>query len=80
MGLWFMWRKRYWRLEHLKKPDFYLNSGCIKKYFNSTIQEYYDIEKKNFKWPKMAHGTYNPEHKFYNIIVERCKENTVKLI
>lgn len=67
-------------LENLKKPDFYTNSGCIRKYFNSTTQKYYDIGNENFKWPKMAHGTYNPENKFYNIIVEKCKENTMKLI
>lgn len=28
----------------------------------------------------MAHGTYNPDSKFYNIIVEKCQENTRKLI
>ena len=67
-------------LEAIPKPDFFKRSACIRKYFNSTTQTYYDIGDKNFKWPKMAHGTYNPKSKFYNIVVERCQENTMKLI
>ena len=46
-------------------------SACIKKYFNSSTQTYYDIGNENFKCPKMAHGTYNPKSKFYNIAVEK---------
>ena len=67
-------------LENLEIPDFFNRSGYIRKYFNTTTQKYYDIGNENFKWPKMAHGTYNPKSKFYNIIVEKCQENTIKLI
>ena len=67
-------------LEKITKPDFFTRSACIRKYFNSTTQTYYDIGNENFKWPKMAHGTYNPDNKFYNIVVERCQDNTMKLI
>ena len=59
-------------LEKIEKPDFFNRSACIKKYFDITTQKYYDIGDENFKWPKMAHGTYNPNSKFYNIIVEKC--------
>ena len=67
-------------LEKISKPNFFNRSGCIRKYFNSSTQTYYDIGDENFKWPKMAHGTYNPKSKFYNIVVEKCQENTMKLI
>ena len=67
-------------LEKIVKPDFFNRSACIKKYFNTSTQMYYDIGNENFKWPKMAHGTYNPNSKFYNIAVEKCQENTMKLI
>ena len=67
-------------IENVVKPDFFNRSACIRKYFNSTTQKYYDIGDENFQWPKMAHGTYNPDSKFYNIFVEKCQENTRKLI
>ena len=61
----------------IKDKDFY-NSACIKKYFSSSEQKYYDTSHPKFKWPIIAHGTYNPYKKFYNVFVERCKEDTIK--
>ena len=61
----------------IKDKDFY-NSACIKKYFSSSEQKYYDTSHPKFKWPILAHGTYNPYKKFYNVFVERCKEDTIK--
>lgn len=58
----------------------YNNAACIKKYFSSSEQRYYDTSHPNFRWPIIAHGTYNPYKKFYNVFVERCKENTIREI
>jgi hypothetical protein len=63
----------------VNEKDFY-NAACIKKYFSSSEQKYYDTSHPKFRWPIIAHGTYNPYKKFYNVFVERCKEETIKEI
>ena len=60
--------------------DFFEKSACIRKYFNTKDQKYYDTGDPKFKWPVIAHGTYNPNYQIYNIIIETCKEDTVDLI
>ena len=67
-------------ISHLVKYNFFKNSACIRKYFNSNSQKYYDTSDPNFIWPVMAHGTYNPAAKFYTIVIERCKQNTLNYI
>ena len=67
-------------ISHLIKYEFFKNSACIRKYFSSENQKYYDTNDPNFKWPILAHGTYNPKAKFYTIILERCKQNTLNFI
>jgi len=65
---------------HLIDYNFFENSACIKKYFNSNNKQYYDIGDPNFKWPVISHGTLNPKIQFYSIIIERCREDTLNLI
>jgi len=60
--------------------DFFKRSACIRKYFSKKDQKYYDIDDPKFKWPVIAHGTYNPNSQIYNIIIESCKEDTIDLI
>ena len=60
--------------------DFFERSACIRKYYSTEDQKYYDTNDPNFKWPVIAHGTYNPNVKIYNIVIETCKEDTVDLI
>ena len=67
-------------ISHLINYEFFKNSACIRKYFSSKSQKYYDTNDPNFKWPVIAHGTYNPEAIFYTIIIERCKQNTLNFI
>ena len=67
-------------ISHLIKYEFFKKSACIRKYFSSENQKYYDTNDPNFKWPTLAHGTYNPKAKFYTIILERCQQNTLNLI
>ena len=67
-------------ISHLINYKFFKNSACIRKYFSSKSQKYYDTNDPNFKWPVIAHGTYNPKAIYYTIILERCKQNTLNLI
>ena len=60
--------------------DFFEKSACIRKFFSTKDQKYYDTDDPKFKWPVIAHGSYNPNYTIYNIIIESCKEDTVDLI
>ena len=67
-------------IKYLVNHNFFQNSACIRKYFNSKEKKYYDTWEPQFRWPEMAHGTYNSENKFFCIILERCEEETINLI
>ena len=67
-------------LDILEKYDFFEQSACIKKYYNSTEQKYYEIGDKKFVWPKIAHGTFNEKSKIYSIIVRKCNNKLLKNI
>ena len=54
------------------------NAACLKKFYNHTTKTYYDIKDKNFVAPKIAHGMTNENFSFYQIIVERCKEDNLR--
>ena len=60
--------------------DFFERSACIRKYYSTKDQKYYNTDDPKFKWPVISHGTYNPNSKIYNIVIESCKEETVDLI
>ena len=54
------------------------NFPCIKKFYNSTIGEYYDIENKNFHWPYISHGLSNQKTAYsIIIIIEKCKQESL---
>ena len=67
-------------LDNLIQYDFFESSACIRKYFNKEEQKYYNVGDSKFRWPVIAHGTYNKNVKLYNIIVEKCEESTLNLI
>ena len=67
-------------IEHLIDYEFFNKFACIRKYFNSSEQKYYDTKDPKFVWPTLEHGTYHLENKMYTIVLERCKEDTVSLI
>ena len=60
------------------KGDFE-KSLCIKKFYNSIDNVYYDINHPNFRWPKISHGSTN-ELTIYSIFMEKCEEDTLELI
>ena len=55
-------------------------SACIKKYYDSNEHKYYDREDKNFKWPNITYGEVDTYNKYYSIVVDRCKEDSLNLI
>jgi len=67
-------------ISHLINYEYFERSACIRKYFNKIDQKYYNTGDPKFRWPVISHGTYNKIYGVYNIIIERCQNNLIKLI
>jgi len=67
-------------IENLVTQHFFTKSACIRKYFDSSSQNYYEIGDKNFRWPTLEHGTFNPQNKIYSLIVYKCDQNILNNI
>jgi len=67
-------------ISHLIDFDFFKKSACIRKYFSSADQKYYNTDDPKFRWPVLAHGTSSPNNKYYNMVFERCEEDTLNQI
>ena len=60
--------------------DKFNESACIKKYYKKDDKKYYTTNEKNFKWPSVDHGCSHPNRTFYGIIVEKCKNDSLRLL
>ena len=60
--------------------DYYENSACIRKYFSFTEQKYYDTNDPKFRWPEIAHGTYNSKYKVYSVIIQQCNQDSLDIV
>ena len=60
--------------------DRFTESACIRKYYNKDDKQYYNTDQPKFIWPKILHGCGHPNRTFYGIIVEKCRNNTMKLL
>ena len=60
--------------------DHFTESACIRKYYNKKDKKYYNTNDKNFKWPKILHGCGHPNRTYYGIIIEKCRNTTLKLL
>ena len=67
-------------IENLVTQHFFTKSACIRKYFDSSTQKYYEIGDKNFRWPTLEHGTFNPQNKIYNLILYKCDQKILNNI
>ena len=67
-------------ISYLTTQKYFTNSACIKKYYNSSEKQYYDVGNPNFKWPKMSHGTFNPNKEFYTIILIKCNQDILNSV
>ena len=67
-------------INYLINYNFFEQSACIKKYFDSKEKKYYNKGESKFKWPVIAHGNNNPNNQFYNIYMRKCNEDILNLI
>ena len=64
-------------IRNLITYDFFGRTACIRKYFDIKDQKYYEKGDEKFIYPQLAHGTFNENNTIYNIIIERCNEDTI---
>ena len=60
--------------------DHFTESACIRQYYDKDDKKYYDSNDKNFKWPIILHGCGNDNRTFYGIIVEKCRNTTLRFL
>ena len=60
--------------------EHFTESACIRKYYNKDKNKYYNTNDKEFIWPNILHGCSHPNRTFYGIIMEKCRNNTLKLL
>jgi len=65
---------------YLFTNDNFKKCACIRKYYNSLEKKYYNTNDENFKWPTLSHGNYHPDGTYYQILIDRCNEDTLKLV
>ena len=67
-------------IKHLITFDKFTESACIRKYYNKNDKKYYNTNEKGFIWPDILHGCSHPNRTFYGIVVEKCRNTTLKLL
>ena len=67
-------------IEHIIDQDFFVHSACIRKFYNFTEKKYYNTDDPNFYWPVLAHGTFSSKQLLYNIIIDKCQDDSLKEI
>ena len=67
-------------INYLLNDKEYKNCACIRKYYSSSDKKYYNTSDKNFIWPTISKGTYHPNLTFYQVMVEKCNNDALKLI
>ena len=65
-------------IANLLKRDNFQNAACVRKYFNIKEQKYYNTDEKGFVWPSVDKGCTHPNRTFYGIIIERCRNDSLK--
>ena len=65
-------------IEELIIQEFPEKSACIRGYFSVENQKYYNNSDKNFKWPALLYGCSNDNSVNYGIIIEKCKNDSLK--
>ena len=64
---------------YLITSDVFSHCACIRKYYDNITKQYFDINDNNFKWPSIAHGMSNENRTYYGIIVEKCKDDNLRI-
>ena len=67
-------------ISHLIGFENFIDSACIRKYYNKEHKKYYHTNDINFVWPNLLHGCSHPKRTFYGIIVEKCRNDSMKIL
>ena len=67
-------------IDHLIEFENFTDSACIRKYYNKEHKKYYQTNDINFVWPNLIHGCSHPQRTFYGIIVEKCRNDSMKML
>jgi len=65
---------------YLITQDKFEQSACIRKYYDMNTKRYYDVGDRNFIWPYIHHGMSHPDANMYGIIVEKCRNDTLRTL
>ena len=60
--------------------QYFTESACIRKYYNKDTKKYYDTNDQNFIWPILKYGCSHPNRTFYGIILEKCRNDSLKVM
>ena len=60
--------------------DYFTESACIRYYYNKDDKKYYNTDDNKFIWPDILHGCSHPNRTFYGIILEKCRNDTLRLL
>ena len=66
-------------LGNLLDNDTFQKSACIKKYYNSSKSQYFNVDEESFEWPKIKHGASNPYFTFYGVAIRRCQNTSFRI-
>ena len=66
------------KLNKIIDKNIFSQSACIKKYYNSDEEKYFNKGEPGFVWPTLEHGASHPNRTVYGIVVERCQNNSLK--
>jgi len=64
-------------IENFTKAEINENSACIRKYYDSRKNKYFNTGEKNFKWPSLLYGASNKNNTNYGIILEKCTNDNL---
>ena len=45
-----------------------------------NTKRYYEVGDQNFVWPIIHHGMSNPDSNVYGIIMEKCRNDTLRAL
>ena len=65
-------------LGDLATHKYFENSACIKKFYNSSNGNYYNVGDPGFVSPTIAFGTINELNQIYSIFIKKCNDTTIK--
>ena len=66
------------KVKNLIDKNIFSQSVCIKKFYNSNLGKFFDVNELGFIVPSLDHGASNPNRTVYGIIIEKCFNDSFK--